>query len=118
MNIAYCWCYFTEAWGNPAEFILRVTNGAFVVAGLAVALLREATTLVLFRRGGLLVAGAYRGTLLAIEGVGLGDWHAFYFPMANWVSSAAGFYPLRVAGPLLALLLVVALARQERPAAP
>lgn len=96
----------------------RVSDESFVIAGLAVALLREATTLALFRRGGLFVAGAYRGTLLALEGVGLGDWHAFYFPIANWVSSAPGFYPLRVAGPLAALLLVVALARPRPDTAP
>ena len=96
----------------------RVASDTFVLAGLAIALLREATMLVLFRRGGLFVAGAYRGTLMAIEGVGIGDWHAFYFPMANYVSSAPGFYVLRVAGPLAALLLVLRFAAPERDAAP
>jgi len=94
----------------------RVEKDAFLVAGLAIALLRETTTLALFRRGGLFVAGAYRGTLMAIDGVGLGDWFAFYFPVANYVSSAPGFYVLRVAGPLAALLLVLASSRPERDA--
>jgi hypothetical protein len=88
---------------------------AYVGASLAVALAREATALRLFRSAGLFVAGAYRGVLVAIEGFGLADWSSFWFPMANYVSSAPAFYSLRVLGAAAALALVVA-ATRRRPA--
>jgi hypothetical protein len=87
---------------------------AFLVAGLALALLREVTALELFKSGGLLVAGAWRGSLVALEAFGLGDWNSFYFPMANYVTSEPLFYPLRVAGGAAALLLVLVAARRWR----
>jgi hypothetical protein len=83
----------------------------FAAAALATALLREATALALFRAGGLFVAGAYRGTLVAIDAFGLYDWYGFFFPLANYVSSEPAFYLLRVAGPAAALLLVAATIR-------
>lgn len=89
----------------------RRLDDGFLVAALAVALLREATSLLLFRSGGLFVAGAYRGTLVAIEAFGLSDWHGFYFPLANYVSSEPAFQILRVAGPLAAMLFIATSAK-------
>lgn len=86
-------------------------DDGFVAAALATALVREAAALVLFRAGGLFVAGAYRGTLAAVDAFGLNDWHGFYFPLANYVSSEPAFHLLRVAGPLAALVLIAATAR-------
>jgi len=97
---------------------LAVAERGFVVAALAVALAREATALQLFRAGGLFPAGAYRGTLLAVDAFGLNDWHAFFFPLANYVTSEPLFYTLRVAGPLLALVLVASTARPRGAGAP
>lgn len=95
-----------------------VTDGAFVVGALALAALREATALLLFRAGGLFVAGAYRGTLMAIEAFGLGDWSSYWFPMANYVTSEPRFYLLRVGCGALALLLLIAFEQRaaRRPA--
>lgn len=95
-----------------------VAERGFVAAALVVALSREATALLLYRAGGLFPAGAYRGTLLAVDAFGLGDWYGFFFPLANYVSSEPWFYLLRVAGPLLALGLVAAIARPRRDEAP
>ncbi len=92
----------------------RVDEPWFVVAAVALALLREATALALFRAGGLFVAGAWRGTIVAFEAFGLGDWSSFYFPMANYVTSEPRFYLLRVAGGAAALLAVLALTRKRR----
>lgn len=89
----------------------RALDESFLAAALVTLLAREATALLLFRSGGLFVAGAYRGTLLAIDAFGLNDWYGFYFPLANYVSSEPGFYLLRVAGPLAALALVAAAAK-------
>jgi len=89
-------------------------DGAYLLSALVVAALNEATALALFRSGGLFVAGAYRGTLLAISGFGLADWSSFWFPLANYVSSVPAFYALRAVGPLAALLFV-AWATRRRP---
>lgn len=91
-----------------------VADRRFVVSALAVALAREAASLALFRSGGLLVAGAYRGTLAALEGFALADWYSYYFPMANYVSSVPAFYALRLAGPVAAVALILALAGRRR----
>jgi hypothetical protein len=91
---------------------------AFLAGSLALALAREGAALALFRSGGLFVAGAYRGTLVALESFGLGDWNSFQFPMANYVTSEPLFYLVRAAGGVLALAAVVALLRRGRePAA-
>ena len=95
----------------------RIDEPAFVAGGIALALLREATALALFRTGGLFVAGAWRGTLVALEAFGLGDWNSFYFPMANYVTSEPLFYLLRVAGGAAALAAVLALTRRRGVAA-
>ena len=83
----------------------------YAAAALATALLREATALALFRRGGLFVAGAWRGTLIAFEAFALGDARAFWSPLAHLESSQPRFYLLRVAGPLAALVVAVLGAR-------
>ena len=85
----------------------------YALAALATAVLREGTSLAFFRAGGLLVAGAYRGTLFALEQFALGDRFGFPFPLALSVASDPRFYPLRAAGPAVALALVVALARRR-----
>lgn len=95
-----------------------VADRGFVAAALATALLREATALRLFRGGGLFPAGAYRGTLLAVDAFGLYDWYGFFFPLANYVSSEPRFYLTRAAGPLAALALVVAFVRPRRDEEP
>jgi hypothetical protein len=92
-----------------------VVDSAYVGSAVAVALLREATALRLFRSGGLFVAGAYRGVLVAIEAFGLADWYSFWFPVANYVSSVPTFYSLRTLGAAAALALVLA-ATRRRPA--
>lgn len=89
----------------------RRLDDPYLAAALVTVLAREATALLLFRAGGLFVAGAYRGTLLAIDAFGLYDWYGFYFPLANFVTSEPLFYLLRAAGPLAALALVAAVAR-------
>jgi hypothetical protein len=91
----------------------EIADLAFFTAGVAIAALREATALALFRGGGLFVAGAWRGALVAIESFGLGDWNAFWFPMANYVTSDPRFYWLRVAGPLAAFALVATFAHRR-----
>ena len=91
----------------------EIADGAFFAGGVAVALLREALALALFRGGGLFVAGAWRGALVAVEAFGLGDWNAFYFPMANYVTSDPRFYWIRAAGPLAAFALVALFARRR-----
>lgn len=90
-----------------------IASPPFAVAALATALAREITALTLFRRGGLFVAGAWRGSLVALESFALGDWRAFWSPAARMVSNEAIFYALRVAGPLAALGLVLAAARRD-----
>jgi hypothetical protein len=96
----------------------EVADPAYVASGLAVALLREATAIVLFRAGGLFVVGAWRGTLVALETFGLGGGHGDDFPLANFVSSEPRFYLLRVAGAVLALVAVVVAERRWRHPAP
>jgi hypothetical protein len=85
-----------------------------LLSWLAITILREATSVVLFRAGGLLPVGAWRGSLVAIEAFGLADWSLFHFPMANYVSSEPAFDALRVAGPAAALALVALAARRLR----
>jgi hypothetical protein len=92
-----------------------VVDRGFVASAIAVALLREIVALRLFRTGGLFVAGAYRGTLLALEGFGLADWHSFLFPLANYVSSTPAFPLLRVVGPAVGVALLFALTRRRAP---
>jgi len=87
-------------------------SAPYAAAALATALLREATALTLFRRGGLFVAGAWRGTLVALEAFAFGDAHALWSPLARLESSPPHFYLLRVAGPLAALVVVVRGARR------
>jgi hypothetical protein len=91
----------------------EVVDRPYFASALVIVLAREAIALALFRSGGLFVAGAYRGTLVAIEGFGLADWYSYYFPMANFVSSVPLFYLLRATGPLLAMALVLYLARRS-----
>jgi hypothetical protein len=79
--------------------------------------LREATSLALFRGGGLLVAGAWRGTVFALEGFGLADWNSYLFPMANYVWSDPRMPWLRLAGTATALAVVLAAARRRGAAA-
>jgi len=90
-------------------------SAPYAAAALATALLREATALALFRRGGLFVAGAWRGTLVAVEAFALGDANAFWSPLARQVAISPLFYLLRVAGPLVALVVVVRAARRRSP---
>jgi hypothetical protein len=85
-----------------------------LVSWCAISILREATSLALFRAGGLLPVGAWRGSLAAIEAFGLADWSLYHFPMANYVSSEPAFDLLRVAGPAAALALVVVAARRRK----
>jgi hypothetical protein len=87
-------------------------SAPFAAAALVTALLREATALTLFRRGGLFVAGAWRGTLVAFEAFALGDAYAFWSPLARLASNLPLFYLLRVAGPLAALVVVVMAVRR------
>jgi hypothetical protein len=94
-----------------------VGDGGFVASALLVAATREWIALALFRAGGLLVAGAYRGVLVAIEAFGLADWQSFHFPLANYVSSTPAFDLLRVAGPLAAAAVVAFAVRRRPPAA-
>lgn len=96
----------------------EISDGAFFACGVAVALLREATALALYRGGGLFVAGAWRGTLVAVEAFGLGDWNAFYFPLANYVTSDPRFYWIRAAGPLVAFAFVLVFARRRAQRSP
>ena len=88
-----------------------IVDRHYVASALAIAILREVIALRLFRTGGLFVAGAYRGVLIAFEGFGIADWYSFYFPMANYVSSAPAFYALRALGPAAALALVLVATR-------
>jgi hypothetical protein len=94
----------------------EIVDRPFLAAGLAIAALREATSLALFRAGGLFVVGAWRGTLVALEAFGLGDRFGFYFPLASFVSSEPRFYLLRVAGPALACAAAFAAERRWRRA--
>lgn len=96
----------------------ELADPAFVACAVASALLREAASLTLFKSGGLFVAGAYRGTLQAIEAFGLGDWYGFWFPIANFVTSEPRFYVLRVAGVAAALGLILVATRRRARSAP
>ena len=95
-----------------------VASAPFVAAALATALAREATALVLFRRGGLFVTGAWRGTLVALEAFALGDAYAYWSPLARAFANGAPFYLLRLAGPVAALILVVAASRRAPQVGP
>jgi hypothetical protein len=92
----------------------EVVDVAFVAGALAVAGLREATALFLFRGGGLFVAGAWRGALVAVEAFALGDAHAFYLPATHYLASDPRFYWIRAAGALLAFAFVFVFA-ERRP---
>jgi hypothetical protein len=95
-----------------------VPSAPFAFAAVLTAALREAAALALFRRGGLFVVGAWRGALVAIEAFAFGDWNFFWSPFARLVSNEAPFYLVRVAGPIAALLLVVATSRPATAKAP
>jgi hypothetical protein len=95
----------------------EIADPAVVGSSLVVVLAREAIALRLFQTGGLFVAGAYRGLLLALEGFGIADWFSFWFPMANYVSSAPGFYALRALGAAAALGVVAAATRRREAVA-
>jgi hypothetical protein len=96
----------------------EVVDPSFFASALAVAALREAIALSLFRSGGLFVVGAWRGTLVALEAFGLGDRYGYYLPLASFVGSEPRFYLLRVVGPALALVAVtLAERRWRRPVA-
>jgi len=90
---------------------LRGAADGYLVAALAVALAREAAALLLFRAGGLFVAGAYRGTLVAIEAFALGDARGLFRPSVGYAAAEPAFDLLRVAGAVAALGLVAAAAR-------
>ncbi len=96
---------------------LRVPVVDLALAAAGVVLLREAAAIVLFRAGGLLPAGAWRGTLAAVDALLLADWS----PWRAWIEApaavAAGFAPLRLLGPAAALALL-ALAARRRAAGP
>jgi len=99
------------AWRNPEAMLV-------VYGGLGVALARELTLLLLFRSGGIFVAGAYRGTLLAVDALGLGVATAFYRPVLLVVARLPVFHLLRLGGPLLALALVALAARRPLDSTP
>ncbi len=84
----------------------------FACAIVLTVVLREATALALFRRGGLFVVGAWRGTLVAIEAFALGEGSAFWSPFARLESKEAIFHLVRATGPLAALLLVTLSSRR------
>jgi hypothetical protein len=81
-----------------------VPDVAFLAGALAVALARETTALVLFRRGGVLLSGGYRGTLFLLDGFLVGDALALWMPSFFYVAAVPDFYALRAAGPILGLV--------------
>lgn len=98
---------------GPAFFDLPYVASAF-----AAALCREAVSGMLYLSGGgILMAGLYRGTLYYLEGFGVNDLNALFFPAVNIISSEPRVYLLRGASALLAPIAVAAglrVARRER----
>jgi len=88
---------------------------AFAACALGVVLAREITLLLLFRAGGLFVAGAYRGTLLAVDALGLGLAASFYRPAFVALARSPEFFLVRFGGAVLALLLVAVVVRRDTP---
>lgn len=81
-----------------------VPDAAFLGGTLAAALARETTALALFRRGGVLLSGGYRGTLFLLDGFLVGDALALWLPSFVYVAAVPDFYALRAAGPILGLV--------------
>jgi hypothetical protein len=98
---------------GPAFFDLPYVASAF-----AAALCREAVSgMIYLSGGGILMAGLYRGTLYYLEGFGVNDLNALFFPAVNIISSEPRVYLLRAASALLAPIAVAAglrAARRER----
>jgi len=93
----------------------EVRDLPFVTAAVTAVLCREISFLLLFSRGGgLLVAGLYRGVLWFVEAFVVTDWYSLYFPACNYVAGDPLFYAARAAGALLALAVIVTVARPER----
>jgi hypothetical protein len=96
---------------------LRLPVIDLALAAAGVVLLREAAAIVLFRAGGLLPAGAWRGTLAALDALLLTEWSPWRAWLAEPAAVAPGFAPLRLLGPAAALVLV-AFAARRRAAGP
>jgi hypothetical protein len=71
----------------------------------AMAALREATALRLFRRAGILLSGAYRGAAAALDALLIADTATLWLPALTFEPTAEGARWLRAAGPLAALVL-------------
>ena len=96
--------------------------GSFVepnvlVAGLFVALVREAgLVLIYLKGGGLPLAGLARGVLLFFEGRILADADTLLLPLAQYTTSEPRFYVLRAATAVAALAIVVVACRRRAAA--
>lgn len=93
---------------------LVVSDRDFVMAGLAVTLCREAALTLLYRHGGLGLAGAARGLLMCLDAVAINDVVSPYFPAANYVVGDPRFYALRAGAALAALALLALGCRHAR----
>lgn len=97
---------------------LVVSDRDFVLAGLVVATCREAALTLLYRHGGLGLAGAARGLLVCLDAVVINDVVSPFFPAANYVAGDPRFYALRASAAVLALAIVALGCRHARgPAA-
>jgi hypothetical protein len=74
------------------------------LALVAVAALREATALRLYRRAGILLSGSYRGAVAALDALLVADAATLWLPALTYEPTASARW-LRAAGPLAALLL-------------
>ena len=93
---------------------LVISDRDFVLAGLVVTICREAALTLLYRHGGLGLAGAARGLLACLDAVVLNDVVSPFFPAANYVAGDPRFYALRAAAAVLALAIVALGCRHAR----
>ncbi len=91
-------------------------RSTMLYAGIGVALLRQTVALALFRGGGLFVAGAYSGSLAALDGFGIGERTSLYAPLLRFTPVHPGFEILRLLGPAVALVVVALAARRQKVA--
>lgn len=94
--------------GGPAGSELPFTASAI----LAAASREVGSVLIFLSGGGILLAGAWRGTFLYVDALVLGDWAGPAFPAANYASSDPRFYLLRGAMAVLAAGVVAIGARR------
>ena len=124
----------SSGFGERAGWVMAITCGTllalpgiapgldaperpFFLAALATAAAREIACTALYRGGGLVSAGLYRGVLAYIDGYLIHDWLSPVFPSANYVTSTDAFYVLRAAGPVAAATLLLVALRRRRAAA-